>query len=150
MSNKVTRTFLGLRRRTVAMAIFGAALVLVLALLLAACGGTGGGLYGNGGGGATTTASTPATTGTTGGAGGAQVTLQNIQISPTTVTIKVSESVTWTNKDSFAHHLVGDKGEFDSGDMAAGATFSFAFKTAGTYAYHCSIHPEMKGTVVVQ
>ncbi len=52
--------------------------------------------------------------------------------------------------DGFAHQLVGDNGEFDSGTMAAGATFSFTFKTAGTITYHCSIHPQMKGTVIVQ
>jgi len=96
-----------------------------------------------------TTVSTTATT-AGGGAGGAQVSLANIAISPTSVTIKVGDTVTWTNNDAFAHHLVGDNGEFDSGNMDGGATFSFTFKTAGTIAYHCSIHPEMKGTIVVQ
>ena len=91
-----------------------------------------------------------ATTTTAGGAGGAKVSLANIAIDPTSVTIKVGETVTWTNNDPFAHRLVGDKGEFDSGTMAGGATFGFTFKTAGTFAYHCSIHPSMTGTVIVQ
>jgi plastocyanin len=124
-------------RKTWPVTLIAALLViLVVAVFAAACGG-----------------GTSGTTATTAGAapgGGAQVTLQNIQISPTSVTIKAGESVTWTNKDSFTHHLVGDNGEFDSGDLANGATFTFVFKTAGTIAYHCSIHPEMKGTVVVQ
>ena len=123
---------------------------------------------GCGGGATTTTTASPATTGsttatsapgTTGsttattaatGAGGSQVSLKNIAIDPTSVTIKVGDAVTWTNNDGFAHRLVGDNGEFDSGDMNGGATFSFTFKTAGTITYHCSIHPEMKGTVIVQ
>ena len=96
-----------------------------------------------------TTGSTTATTAAT-GAGGTQVSLKNIAIDPTSVTIKVGDTVTWTNNDGFAHRLVGDNGEFDSGDMNGGATFSFTFKTAGTITYHCSIHPEMKGTIIVQ
>ena len=96
-----------------------------------------------------TTGSTTATTAAT-GAGGAQVSLKNIAIDPTSVTIKVGDAVTWTNNDGFAHRLVGDNGEFDSGNMNGGATFSFTFKTAGTITYHCSIHPEMKGTIIVQ
>ena len=99
--------------------------------------------------GVSTTAAAPTTTAGA-AAGGAQVILQNIAINPTSVTIKAGGSVTWTNKDGFTHHLVGDNGEFDSGDMAGGATFTFVFKAAGTIAYHCSIHPEMKGTIVVQ
>ena len=159
------RTNRGVRRRRecVAAAIaIAAMLVFGLALLLTGCGGSGGGLYG--GGSATTagtsssaTSVTTAASGTTvpttaGGAGGAttQVALQNFQIVPATVTIKAGDSITWTNKDSTTHRLVGDKNEFDSGDIAAGATFAFTFKTAGAVAYHCSIHPSMIGTITVQ
>ena len=98
----------------------------------------------------TTVGATTTTAGGAGGAGGAKVSLANIAIDPTSVTIKVGETVSWTNNDPFAHRLVGDKGEFDSGTMAGGATFGFTFKTAGTFAYHCSIHPSMTGTVIVQ
>ncbi len=48
------------------------------------------------------------------------------------------------------HTVVGDNGEFESTDLANGATFTFAFDQPGTYAYHCSIHPSMKATVVVE
>jgi len=133
-------------------------LMLLTVFIAAGCGGTTTTTAPTSG--PTTTAATgttlaPGTTVTTattagGGAGGAQVSLANIAISPTSVTIKVGDTVTWTNNDAFAHHLVGDNGEFDSGNMDGGATFSFTFKTAGTIAYHCSIHPEMKGTIVVQ
>jgi len=123
-------------------------LILVLGAVLAGCGSSA----------TTTTTVAPATTTSgvpttvAGGSGGAttQVVLQNIQISPTSVTIKVGDTVTWTNKDGFAHRLVGDKSEFDSGNMAGGATFSFTFKSVGTIAYHCSIHPSMTGTIIVQ
>jgi plastocyanin len=144
-----------------------AALLLVTLLLAASCGGSTTattsapatsttGTPGTTNAPATTASSAPGTTAGTptsaasGGGAATQVVLQNIQISPTSVSVKVGDTVTWTNKDSFDHHLVGDKGEFDSGTMAAGATFSFTFKAAGTIGYHCSIHPEMIGTVVVQ
>jgi plastocyanin len=97
--------------------------------------------------GATTSSAAGSTTSV---AAGAQVVLEKIAINPTSITIKVGDTVTWTNKDGFAHRLVGDKSEFDSGDMAGGATYSFTPKSAGTIAYHCSIHPSMKGTIVVQ
>jgi plastocyanin len=76
--------------------------------------------------------------------------MKDMTFDPATVTIKTGESVTWTNEDSVTHTVVGDNGEFQSGDLADGATFSFTFDTAGTYTYHCSIHPSMKGTVVVE
>ena len=97
---------------------------------------------------ATTTTTSQATTTTTVG-GGAHVVLLNFQISPATVNINVGQSVTWTNNDPFNHHLVGDLGQFDSGIMGQGTVFTFRFTTAGTVAYHCSIHPSMTGTVIV-
>lgn len=144
------------RQAAVIVGLF--ALVIVTAIFVAACGSatttTTTGSPATTAGSSTTAGATSTTaagaTSTSAASGGAQVTLQNIAIDPTSVIIKAGESVTWTNKDSFAHHLVGDKGEFDSADMAAGATFAFTFKTAGTITYHCSIHPEMTGTVIVQ
>jgi plastocyanin len=120
-------------------------LILVVGLVLVGCGGSG-----------TTTSmsmastsmgSTPTTAAAT---SGTSVSLANIAISPTSLTINAGQSVTWTNNDSVTHHLVGDKGEFDSGDMAPGAKFTFTFKTAGSVNYHCTIHPSMTGTIVVK
>ena len=96
---------------------------------------------------ATTTTTQATTTTTTSGV--VHVVLQNVAISPATVNINVGQSVTWTNNDSFNHHLVGDLGQFDSGTMPLGAVFTFKFTTAGTVTYHCSIHPSMTGTVIV-
>jgi uncharacterized repeat protein (TIGR01451 family) len=69
---------------------------------------------------------------------------------PPSITIHVGDTVIWTNAGSYAHTVTADDGSFDSGQVNAGATFSMTFNTAGTYAYHCSPHPWMKGTVVVQ
>ena len=115
------------------------ALILVVAVLAAGCGGSTS---------STTTAGTPATT--SGNSAGAQVVLKGFAFDPASITIKAGESVTWTNQDSPTHTITADNGEFDSGNIASGAKYSFTFAKAGTYPYHCSIHPSMKGTVVVQ
>jgi plastocyanin len=56
--------------------------------------------------------------------------------------------VTWTNNDSVAHTVTGT--DFASSQLAPGSTFSHKFTTAGSFDYHCSIHPSMTGNVTVQ
>ena len=69
---------------------------------------------------------------------------------PNPVRVKVGDSVTWTWQDQGNDHSVSaDDGSFESCLQGAGKTFTRTFTTAGTYAYHCSIHPSMKGTVTV-
>jgi plastocyanin len=58
-------------------------------------------------------------------------------------------SVVWTNQDSVAHTVTSDTAAWDSGNLATGQTFSHTFATAGTYSYHCSIHPFMTARVIV-
>lgn len=71
--------------------------------------------------------------------------------SPATLTIGVGESVTWTNKDSVPHTITSDSGnELGSSSLAKDGTYSHAFNTAGTFVYHCALHPNMKGTIIVQ
>lgn len=70
--------------------------------------------------------------------------------SPSPYTVKVGASVTWVNKDSTTHTVTSSGSSlFDSGNMAPGATYSFTFTQPGTYQYYCTIHPWMKGTIVV-
>jgi plastocyanin len=81
-----------------------------------------------------------------------KVTIQNFAFSPASITVKAGTTVTWTNNDSAAHTVTendGKSGGPASGDVNPGSTYSFTFKTAGTYQYHCAIHPSMTGTVVV-
>jgi plastocyanin len=96
------------------------------------------------GGGGTGTTAAPA-------AGGATVDISGFAFSPASVTVKVGESVTWTNKDSVPHTVTAADGSFDSGSLAQGASFSFTFQKAGTYTYRCTVHPSMPtATVIVQ
>jgi plastocyanin len=69
---------------------------------------------------------------------------------PRSVTVSVGDSVTWTNADAVAHTATADDASFDTGNIAAGGSDSITFATAGSFAYHCAIHPAMTGTVTVQ
>ena len=67
-----------------------------------------------------------------------------------TVVIGVNNTVVWTNDDNMPHTVTGANGAFDSGNMNPGDTFTYTFTTPGVYAYGCSYHSWMKGTVVVK
>lgn len=76
--------------------------------------------------------------------------LGNRAFMPNPLNVAAGTTVTWTNTDAIAHTSTSDSRVFDSGTIAPGGSFSFAFQTPGTFPYHCSIHPGMVGTVVVQ
>jgi manganese oxidase len=65
------------------------------------------------------------------------------------VVLGVNNTVTWTNNDIAAHTVTANDGSFDSGEISPGQTFSHTFTSVGTYAYHCSYHSWMSGTVIV-
>ena len=69
---------------------------------------------------------------------------------PNPVNVTVGTTVRWSNSDSTLHNATADGGMFSSGNLNGGSTFDFKFQTAGTFAYHCTLHPNMVGTVVVQ
>jgi plastocyanin len=69
---------------------------------------------------------------------------------PNPLTVDAGTTVTWMNTDSIAHTSTSDGAGWDSGIIAAGAQYSVALNTAGTFHYHCQIHPGMIGTVVVR
>jgi plastocyanin len=70
--------------------------------------------------------------------------------SPRALTVAPGTTVTWTNTDLVAHTSTSDASGWDSGLVASGQTFAFTFRTSGTFQYHCTIHPGMVGTIIVQ
>jgi plastocyanin len=78
-----------------------------------------------------------------------KIDISHFAFAPATVTVKAGETVQWTNDDSVAHTVVADDNSWQSSNMAKGESFSHTFDTAGTFTYHCSIHPTMKATVIV-
>lgn len=77
-------------------------------------------------------------------------TLSTAAFVPNPVTLSVGGVVTWSNTDSSTHDMVSDTGLWDSGRMAPSGRYDFTFSSKGSFPYHCSIHPGMVGTVVVQ
>ena len=115
-----------------------AAAALISALFVTACGG-----------GSTTPA--PTVGGPAASQAGAvnAATIVDFAFQPSSLTVAKGTSVTWTNTASRGHTVTADDASFTSDTIAGGATFSHTFDTAGTFAYHCSIHSQMKATVTV-
>ena len=74
--------------------------------------------------------------------------------SPPTVTVTTGQTVKWVFQGPIPHTVTADDSSFSSGGVANGLdngqTYTHTFAAAGTYPYHCAIHPQMHGTVVVQ
>jgi plastocyanin len=77
------------------------------------------------------------------------ITIQGFAFNPASLTIKVGDTVKWTNQDTAAHTVVADDNSWGSGQLVQGSSFSFTFTKAGTYNYLCGVHPRMKGTIIV-
>jgi len=76
----------------------------------------------------------------------------SFSFSPETLTVSVGTTVIWTNRTSTPHTITSDAGMFNSGlndPIESGFTFTFKFTKAGTYKYHCALHPTMTATIIV-
>ncbi len=83
-------------------------------------------------------------------AGAAAVSITKFTFSPATITVAPGQPITWTNADPVAHTTTSNDKAWDSGGLQPGATFTTTLTQPGTYEYHCTIHPFIHGTVVVQ
>jgi plastocyanin len=69
---------------------------------------------------------------------------------PDEISVKLGTRVDWTDTGAVAHTVTADDGtSFDSGSIDPKASFTLTPTAAGTFAYHCTFHPWMKGTLVV-
>ena len=82
-------------------------------------------------------------------ASGSSVLINGFSFRPKELNIAKGTSVTWTNQEPTKHTVISDDGKFESTVMAEGKSWSYTFNDAGTFTYHCSIHPGMTGTVIV-
>jgi plastocyanin len=79
------------------------------------------------------------------------VKIDNFVFNPATLTVPVGTTVTWVNQDDIPHTVVSDdKTTFRSKPLDTDDRFAFTFNTPGAFGYFCSIHPHMRGMVVVQ
>lgn len=77
------------------------------------------------------------------------VTIEGSEFRPSIVAAHVGDRVVWTNKDFFPHTATAPD-TFDSGTIAAGASWTFTLAAAGTFDYTCAFHPTMTGTIRVE
>lgn len=122
-----------------------AGLVLILTAGIGACGG------------GYSSPSAPAAVPTSAPAGSTTVTISSGASTQTTgafgtnpLTVPVGTTISWLNSDTTTHTSAADGSQWSSGNIAPGGRFNFTFASAGKFTYHCQIHPNMVGTIVVQ
>jgi plastocyanin len=118
--------------------------ILLTALCINACGGT-------------SYNSAPSPTPTPAPAGSTTVTISTGASTQTTtafganpLTISTGTTISWLNSDNTTHTSSADGNQWSSGNISPGGRFNFTFGSAGRFTYHCQIHPNMIGTIVVQ
>jgi plastocyanin len=86
----------------------------------------------------------PATSATT------SISIKRTGFVPANVTINQDDSVTWKNNDTIDHQVVANGGQFASPILNKGESWTFTFRSGGTFRYHDGLHPSLKGTVTVR
>lgn len=80
-----------------------------------------------------------------------EVTIDNFNFSPNTLTLSVGATVTWINHDNVPHVVSSAGNQFKKSTvLKTGQSFSHTFMATGTYSYFCSIHPRMTGKIIVK
>ncbi len=119
----------------------GVAVAVLLAVALAGCGSKAPA--------ASTTGGTGSSGGSASGAAGAvTVVEQNFEFTPSAVTAKVGDTITFANKDSVPHRV--DVNGQDLGQQEPGASVTWKATAAGPFPFKCTIHPAMVGQITVQ
>jgi plastocyanin len=80
----------------------------------------------------------------------AEIDIQNFKFLPDTLTVAKGTSVTWVNKDEEPHNVVSLDRVFRSKAIDGGEKFTAVLDKSGTFKYICAVHPNMRGTIVVQ
>lgn len=118
--------------------------ILLMSMGVAACGGY-------------SAPSTPSVTPTAAPAGSTTVTISSGASTQTTsafganpLTVTAGATISWLNSDNTTHTSSADGQQWSSGDIPPGGRFNLTMSTTGRFTYHCQIHPNMVGTIVVQ
>ncbi len=77
------------------------------------------------------------------------IVIEGVKYEPEALTVKRGDTIVWINKDPFPHTVTA-KGAFDSRDIPAGKSWKYRPKKPGEYAYVCTLHPNMKGSLRVE
>ncbi len=79
-----------------------------------------------------------------------QITIATFAFAPAELTVASGTTVRWLNKDEAPHTIVTDDKAVRSGALDTGEHFDYRFTQPGRYSYHCSLHPQMTGIVIVR
>jgi len=81
----------------------------------------------------------------------AKIEISNMQFSPARVVVKSGSQVTWEQQDAAPHVVISsNSNELRSSTLRSGQSYTHTFNEPGTYEYYCSLHPSMRGTIVVE
>jgi len=78
------------------------------------------------------------------------VSIEGMRFQPATLVVDKGDTVTWTHNSPMPHSVKANDGDFGSSVMSSGQSFSQTFDEPGTYSYYCSLHPSMRGKIVVK
>jgi plastocyanin len=81
--------------------------------------------------------------------GEVDVAIEGFAFNPADIQATVGQTVTFTNGDSAPHTATLDDGSCTTPNIASGGSEGLTFNVAGTYPFHCSVHPDIKGTITV-
>ena len=93
---------------------------------------------------------TPGPAAARGGRDTLRVAVQDFQFQPARLEIAAGMTVVWTNNGQVTHTVTAENGSFDSGSIEPGQRRSITFARAGTFPFHCTPHPFMRGLIVVR
>jgi plastocyanin len=96
----------------------------------------------------TTAATNPSRTAASAGSP-TEITIKNFSFSPTPLAVKVGQPISVTNRDTTDHTFTDGAGAFDTDHIAPATSKTVTLTKAGTYHYHCKIHPFMTGEIDV-
>ncbi len=78
-----------------------------------------------------------------------RLSIQNLEFEQISASVDVGDTITWTNLDIVPHTVTDANGEWDSGEMASGVTFSLVIEDLDTLSFLCRYHPTMTGMIEV-
>ena len=122
-------------------AVFALALALAVVVVAAVAGCSGGGAA------SAPTAPAGASSGAATG-GGTTINEQDFAFGPNTLTVKVGDTVTFTNSDSVAHNVKIDGQVLGAQNLGQSKTWKAT--TGGSFPFSCTLHPSMTGQITVQ
>ena len=78
-----------------------------------------------------------------------RIVMDGTRFAPEQLTVARGDRVVWVNQDPFPHTATAS-GAFDSGKLGIGQSWALDARTPGEFAYVCTLHPGMKGTLTVR